>query len=317
MSSSQASWCLIESDPGVFTELIRDIGVKDVQVEELYSLDDESLEALKPVYGLIFLFKWEKESNPDGPIVEAPNVFFANQVIPNACATQAILSVLMNRPEIDLGAEIAEFKEFTKEFPPEMKGLAIGNSDKIKDVHNSFARPETFLIDDKKLKGKEEDAFHFIAYVPFQGRLYELDGLQQGPIDLGECNDETWLALARPAIEKRIQKYSAEEIRFNLMAVIKDRMKLLQEQIAELQKKKEDGMDVDGSHIDAQIEELRMQMINEDYKMSSYQRENAWRKHNFIPFMINVLRVLAEKNELMPLVEKAKAKNSAKPAAKS
>jgi ubiquitin carboxyl-terminal hydrolase L5 len=46
-------------------------------------------------------------------------------------------------------------------------------------------RPELFLIEDKKFGGKEEDAFHFIAYVPFEGRLYELDGLQKGPIDLG------------------------------------------------------------------------------------------------------------------------------------
>jgi hypothetical protein len=40
-------------------------------------------------------------------------------------------------------------------------------------------------MEDKKFSGKEDDAFHFIAYVPFEGKLYELDGLQQGPIDLG------------------------------------------------------------------------------------------------------------------------------------
>lgn len=64
--------------------------------------------------------------------------------------------------------------------------------------------------------------FHFIAYVPFNGRLYELDGLQSGPIDLGETQPETWLAQASLEIQNRIQKFAQNEIRFNLLAVCKD-----------------------------------------------------------------------------------------------
>lgn len=41
-----------------------------------------------------------------------------SQVIDNACATLAMLNIALNNPQMELGDDLKEFKEFTKEFSP-------------------------------------------------------------------------------------------------------------------------------------------------------------------------------------------------------
>ncbi|OWY91146.1 Ubiquitin carboxyl-terminal hydrolase, partial [Phytophthora megakarya] len=97
----------LKIDGGVFTALIEDIGVQGVQVEELYTLDEQQFADLSPVYGLVFLFKYEATHGEDSDTptfaTEDDGLFFAKQVISNACATQAILSILLNSQDINLG----------------------------------------------------------------------------------------------------------------------------------------------------------------------------------------------------------------------
>ena len=38
----------------------------------------------------------------------------------------------------------------------------------------------------KKKKDEEEPGFHFIAYVPINGSVWKLDGLQRHPVNLGK-----------------------------------------------------------------------------------------------------------------------------------
>lgn len=169
------SWCTIESDPGVFNEMISSLGVKNVSVEEIYSLE-ENEQIRDQSYGLIFLFKWQEEQD-QRPYLDPftiENLFFARQVVQNACATQAILSVLLNSSDIDIGDNLREFKSFSLALDSESRGFAIGDCDSIRLIHNSFARPEPFFSEESKAQhGQKEDAYHFIAFVPFEGKVYE------------------------------------------------------------------------------------------------------------------------------------------------
>ncbi|XP_061473918.1 ubiquitin carboxyl-terminal hydrolase BAP1 isoform X1 [Rhineura floridana] len=233
-------WLELESDPGLFTLLVEDFGVKGVQVEEIYDLQSK---CQGPVYGFIFLFKWIEERRSrrkvstlvdetsviDDDIVN--NMFFAHQLIPNSCATHALLSVLLNCSSVDLGPTLSRMKEFTKGFSPESKGYAIGNAPELAKAHNSHARPEPRHLPEKQngiSAVRTMEAFHFVSYVPIKGRLFELDGLKVYPIDHGPWGeDEEWTDKARRVIMERIGLATAGEpyhdIRFNLMAVVPDR----------------------------------------------------------------------------------------------
>ncbi|XP_053673449.1 ubiquitin carboxyl-terminal hydrolase isozyme L5 [Anopheles nili] len=319
MADSAGEWCLIESDPGVFTELIKDFGVDGVQVEELWSLDEDSFKDLEPVHGLVFLFKWVKDDEPAGSIVQdsrLEKIFFAKQVINNACATQAILSILLNvsHTDINLGPTLSDFKEFVVSFDAYNKGLALSNASQIRTVHNSFARQTLFELDNKN--AAKEDVFHFVGYVPVDGRLYELDGLKEGPIDLGAVGPgQEWLKVVRPIIEKRMLKYSKGEIHFNLMAIVSDRQQIYQRQIDQLLASEDVEMETDLKQ--EEIGRLRMLMEDEAVKRKRYKTENIRRKHNFLPFIVELLKTLAQSGQLMPLYEKAKQRALEREATKS
>lgn len=53
---------------------------------------------------------------------------FLSQLIPNSCATHALLSVLLNCPHIYLGQTLSRLKEFSNNFDPEVRSELIQNS---------------------------------------------------------------------------------------------------------------------------------------------------------------------------------------------
>lgn len=172
-------------------------------------------------------------------------------------------------PDVKLGKTLSEFKEFCTSFDPLNKGLTLSNAAQIRSVHNSFARQTLFELDNKKAN-KDEDVFHFVGYIPIDGRLYELDGLKSGPIDLGPVgDDQDWLNVVRPIIGKRMEKYSEGEIHFNLMAIVSDRQLFYQQKIDQIVKKMgENDMDTDAKQ--AEIARLRGLIEDDIIKKKQY-----------------------------------------------
>ncbi|RPA75829.1 ubiquitin carboxyl-terminal hydrolase 2 [Ascobolus immersus RN42] len=271
-----SGWQTIESDAGVFTHLIEELGVPDIQFEEIHTLDADALKALPQVYGVVFLFHYnqsatsntENSSTPkdgDWDYQAAEDIFFANQTIQNACGTQAILSILLNQ-DINIGPTLAAFKEFTTGFPSELKGESLSNSEQIREVHNTFAKSSPFVDESTRPATSDDDAFHFVAYTVVNNKLYELDGLQRAPISHGACTKDEFPEKIISVLQKRIARYPDGEIRFNLLAVTQDKRirarELGDEETLEAENKK-----------------------REEWKF-----ENELRKHNFVGFTIELLR---------------------------
>lgn len=246
----------------------------------------------------------------------------------------------MNCPHVDIGDKLRDFKEFTTGMTAKDIGYAIGNAESIRQAHNSFARQEPFEIEERPAT-KDDDMFHFIAYVPVNGKLYELDGCQGGPIEIADVDDETWLPIAREEINNRIAKYEAKEVRFNLLAVVGDLLHKYEEDLktAKLQAKhlgnalgagyddvegdlteeQKNELPTEKSEQESKLAEIQNQIIDlEDKKKDEIEKREKWtkenqrRKHNYVPMVLELLKIMSEKKMLTDLYKEAEEKHRQK-----
>ena len=195
---------------------------------------------------------------------------------------------------------MSDFKAFCAAgIDAESLGLAIGGHDTIRNAHTSFAKPDPFVMDpeDKqKLMGKKEDVYHFVAYIPFRGKVYELDGLQAGPILLGDAGDDWW-KIAKPAVQSRMARY--EDITSCLLSVCRSKIARLTEEMETL---------AAAGGNDVRVGELARDIEAEMQVKARQTEENVRRRHNFTPFVITLMKGLARKGALQPMINTAAEK---------
>lgn len=298
-NSNNNTWCLIESNPCIFYDMLQKMGAKGLSVEDIFTLSsfdeyrenrdevrmshilgmeeykgnsskrsmkEEAMQENKNgnivdnrlyketnmdrkynkllknyanLYGIIFLFNLDENYKTDKFVEHTvpPNLFFAKQMIPNACATQAILSIILNK-EINLKEEIKNIKTFTEHFDYTMKGITLTNCDSLREIHNSY-KPMVYI--DNDLAGmhssSDDNNFHFVSYIHFDQCVYLLDGLQNGPVLIKSSKEEIkddWIGIAIDNIQNEMNEISnnntsGKDCGFNLLAIIKDRETLIRQ----------------------------------------------------------------------------------------
>lgn len=75
------------------------------------------------------------------------------------------------------------------------------------------------------------------------------------------------------------------------------------------------GMETDTQQ--TELARLKLLIEEEEGKIRRYKMENIRRKHNYLPLIVEILKILAKEGKLMPLYEKAKERTIAKQNAKS
>ncbi|KAL2194540.1 ubiquitin thiolesterase-like protein [Corynascus similis CBS 632.67] len=264
--SEWPSWIELESDPAFFTAILGLLGVKGARIEEVLSVDEDTLATLPPpVHGLVFLYEYVADEGIK-TTESCRNVWFANQTTQNACATIALLNIIMNAEKLSLGGKLRKFKEESKDLSPPLRGHLINNSTWIRVAHNSFARRLDHLdaalglqneVDNKKKraksmssgqqqkrrkpkKGKSEDtsAYHFIAFVPIGQQVWQLDGLASAPVCIGKSpscvytEDMHWTSVMCPVLQERMMRYETERLFFSLLAVCGDNLAHVRQRLA-------------------------------------------------------------------------------------
>ncbi|EZG44349.1 putative ubiquitin carboxyl-terminal hydrolase [Gregarina niphandrodes] len=150
----------------------------------------------------------ERESENSGQAVKDTQeqdrpVWFTRQFEKNACGPVAIMHAVMNIARPDL-IDCDKLAEFAGNF---QSGSQAANCDL---AHAGQTKPPVNLDDVSE---------HFVAFIPNDGHLYELDGRMNGPIDHGPCDDDNWTQAAFETIQNTIVNMDPNNYRFVVMAL--------------------------------------------------------------------------------------------------
>ncbi|KAJ7481827.1 ubiquitin C-terminal hydrolase L3 [Mycena latifolia] len=203
----QFSGIPLESDPEIFTDLVRALGVHSLEFRDVLSISTEELapggdlELPHPVYAFILVYtttreyeaglRAERQKARDegrgyaGRGMDEPAIWF-EQTIRHACGLFAMLHAVSNLSAtgdqfIGPDSLLAALLHAAIPLGPAERATALKKSDGIARVYNRAAQRGSSPL----LHAEDDVPGHYVCFVrsPKDGHIYELDGGKNGPVD--------------------------------------------------------------------------------------------------------------------------------------
>lgn len=220
--TSVRHWVPLESNPEVLTRFSHALGLSSsVVFSDVWSLELLPM-VPRPVHAVLLLLPLTPPilALPPPPVPSTPSTtqpYFMTQNIGNACGTIAILHAVFNAPNVTIndGSFLKTFYDKTKHMDAKQRADQLIKDDMLDRVHDEFAQ----MGQTNAPAAEEKVDLHFVAFVQEGGRLWEMDGRKEGPMDVGHVQDGQLLEKAAEVIKDRYMKADPSEMRFTILAL--------------------------------------------------------------------------------------------------
>ncbi|KAJ7577024.1 hypothetical protein C8J56DRAFT_837044 [Mycena floridula] len=228
----------LESNPAVFTNLIRNLGVESLEFQDVLSVDDPELLAMvtRPALALIYIgpesdnyTDYLTKDEAERPVYQGQGasdpILFIKQTIGNACGTMAILHSLFNgraRSHILPESVLDRLLRTLEPLGPSERSRILEESSELEQMHSQAAQQgDSEVPSDPEV----EAPYHFLSLVPDKdGKIiYEMSGDRKGPVDTGILVGEDGDMLSeggRKAIRSFLERETGPNQNFNVMALV-------------------------------------------------------------------------------------------------
>jgi ubiquitin carboxyl-terminal hydrolase L3 len=228
---SEKKWFPLEANPEVMNTYIQTLGVEGgATFCDVFGFDDDLLAMVpQPVAAVLLLYPITKENEEavdqahkiagTGSNAASSAPFFMRQTVGNACGTVGIVHALANAAapttlKVRPGSVLDRFLKETATGTPDDRAQWFEGDGEIETAQAEAAQQGQTSNQDIHA----DIHLHFICHVVHNGSLFELDGRNSRPLNLGPCEPGQLLQRAA-ARAKEFMSWNPDEMNFTVVAL--------------------------------------------------------------------------------------------------